>query len=301
MTRAPGPLARSLLRRPDIRRRIFLERLTEPLHLNLLSALVAVLGTYRMKIAFDLVLRQEYANGLMRAAELARAGGFSRVTVVELGVGAGTGLLNLCSIAERLSPATGIGFDIVGFDSGRGLPEPADYRDHPECWGTGWFPMQPRQLLEALAGRAALVLGDFAETVPPFADRIDPRAPLGFAILDVDYYTSAKSALALFAGPASSYLPYLPVYVDDIKLPSHNSKAGEALAIAEFNQAQTFRALEFDRFLVHSRIFKHAKWLSHMFNLHVLDHPRRNDLSGRGFVRDPGNPYLHMPGKGEDP
>jgi hypothetical protein len=41
--------------------RMFLERGTEPLHLNLLSLLVAAVGGFRMKVEFDLVLRQHHA------------------------------------------------------------------------------------------------------------------------------------------------------------------------------------------------------------------------------------------------
>lgn len=288
----PGPLVRSLLPKREIWRRIFVERLTEPLHLNVLSLFLAAFGTYRAKIAFDLILRQEYAHGMQQAAALAKARGLSRVTIVELGVGAGTGLLNLCAIAKSLSPAAGVRFEIFGFDSGRGLPAPADYRDHPEAYGRGWYPMQADKLAGALAGAATLVLGDLENTVVPFVKQLDPSAPVGFAAVDVDYYSSAKKALELFAGPPSVYLPYFPVYIDDIKLASHNSRAGEALAIEEFNREHPLRVLEFDRFLVHSRIFKHARWLSQMYKLHVLDHPERNDLSPRGQIRDPGNPYL---------
>lgn len=297
MNPLPGPLVRSLLPKRDMWRRVIFERLTEPLHLNFLSLFVAAFGTYRAKIAFDLILRQEYAYGMQQAAALAKARGLSRVTIVELGVGAGTGLLNLCAIAKSLSPAAGVRFEIFGFDSGRGLPAPADYRDHPEAYGRGWYPMQADKLAGALAGAATLVLGDLEDTVIPFVKRLDPSAPVGFAAVDVDYYSSAKKALEFFAGPPSAYLPYFPVYVDDIKLPSHNSRAGEALAIEEFNREQPLRVLEFDRFLVHSRIFKHARWLSQMYKLHVLDHPERNDLSARETIRDLGNPYLSESGR----
>jgi hypothetical protein len=151
--------------------------------------------------------------------------------------------------------------------------------------------MRREELSEAVAGNATLLIGDLSETVPPFLSRLTPEAPIGFAILDVDYYSSARAALGVFTGPPSGYLPFFPVHVDDIRLPSHNSRAGEALAIEEFNREHPSRLLAFDRFLVHSRIFKHAEWLSHAYTLHVLDHAERNDLSPRE-VRDPGNPYL---------
>ena len=43
--------------RKHVIKRIFVERLTEPLHLNLISLFVGVFGTYRAKIAFDLIVR----------------------------------------------------------------------------------------------------------------------------------------------------------------------------------------------------------------------------------------------------
>jgi hypothetical protein len=50
----------------------------------------------------------------------------------EFGVANGAGLLNMCEIAARVTRETGVGFRIVGFDAGTGLPQPIDYRDHPE-------------------------------------------------------------------------------------------------------------------------------------------------------------------------
>src|SRR5215471_9365340 len=99
---------RSLLRRRDIWRRIALERLTEPIHLNLLSLGVAVFGTYRAKIAFDLIVRQEYAFGLLQAAGLAAERGLSRVTVAELRLGAGTGHLSLQLIPRSPERTTSV-------------------------------------------------------------------------------------------------------------------------------------------------------------------------------------------------
>ena len=39
--------------------------------------------------------------------------------------------MNLCRISRKVSAITGIEFEIVGFDSGVGMPPPQDYRDHP--------------------------------------------------------------------------------------------------------------------------------------------------------------------------
>ena len=289
-------LLRSMLARKDIWRRIAVERLTEPIHLNVASAGVAALGGLRAKIAFDLVVRQPHAYGLLHAADLALLRGVRRVTVVELGVGSGTGLLNLCDIAARVTAETGVAFELVGFDTGRGMPRPRDYRDHPELYKEGWFPMDPARLQAALPANAQLVIGDVAETMEPFAASLSPEAPLGFATVDVDTYASTRPALRLFTGPADGYFPYVPLYVDDIALPTHTRFAGELLAIDEFNAEQPLRKIDIDPLLPHQRVFKHAEWLSHMFKLHVLDHPDRTDLSPPGWTAAHENPYLDAAG-----
>jgi hypothetical protein len=91
-------LLTSLLRRRDIWKRIAVERLTEPLHLNAIALGVALAGSTRAKVAFDVLVRQQHAYGLLDAADDARRHGLRRVTVVELGVGGGAGLLNICDL-----------------------------------------------------------------------------------------------------------------------------------------------------------------------------------------------------------
>jgi len=285
-------LLSSLLRRRDIWKRIAVERLTEPLHLNVAAAVVAVLGTTRGKIAFDVLVRQQHAFGLLDAADAARERGLSRVTVVELGVGSGTGLLNICDLAKRVEAATGIGFEIVGFDTGEGLPPPDDYRDHPELYKEGWFPLDRAALERALPANARVVYGDLRDTIDDFVRTLSPAAPLGFATLDVDYYSSSLHALRLFLGDATCYLPTVCVYVDDVHERTHTRFAGELLAIEEFNAEHELRKLDADRGLIYHRVFKHAEWLQHMFKLHVFDHPERSSIEKPAEIVAVDNPYL---------
>jgi hypothetical protein len=258
-------------RRPH---RIIYERLTEPIHLNLLSLFVFVFGSIRAKIAFDLIMRQQYAFAVMRSAEKALESGYTRVTLIECGVAMGDGLLNLCSIAARVTRATGILFDVVGFDSGSAMPPPTGYRDHPELYREGDFPMDFEKLRAALPGFARLIIGNLDETAPAFLTTVTSESPIAFAAIDVDYYSSTKSALMLLADKdASKYLPLPLVYLDDIALESHNRWCGELLAVEEFNRAEPFRKIDSFRFLRSDRLFKNAKWIDQMFLLHVLDHP----------------------------
>jgi hypothetical protein len=291
---ARSALLRSHLRRRDIWRRAAVDRLAEPLHLNLVSAGVSLFGGLRSKVAFDLVVRRQHAYGLLKAADDARARGIQRLTAVELGVASGTGLLNLCELAARVSEETGVEFLVAGFDSGEGMPAPTDFRDHPELYKEGWFPMEDREALaRSLPAGAELHFGPVGETIGPFAERLGPDAPLGFLTLDLDFYSSSKDALRLLDGRPDGYLPVAPVYVDDLSLATHTRFAGELLAIREFNEEHELRKLDWDWNIRNTRVFKNAEWLTHMFKLHVLDHPERGDLSrSEGVVSTVENPYL---------
>ncbi len=276
-------------------RRLVFERLTEPIHLNLISLLAAAFGSFRTRVALDLVVRQQYAYPLLRAADAARELGLEAVTVVECGVAAGAGLLNICAISERVSSITGIKFKVVGFDSGEGMPPPCDYRDHPDLYRGGDFPMEPKRLLEALPPNAELILGPLDQTVEHFRNRIEPTSPLGFVSIDVDYYCSTKAALELLTDPnPSKYLPLPAIYLDDVMLESHNSWCGELLAVSEFNAANPMRKIQRDHFLRSRRIFKNARWLGQIYLMHVLDHPVMRAIApepGRARAVLP-NPYL---------
>jgi hypothetical protein len=282
----------SLLRRRDIWKRIAVERLTEPLVPNLLSLPIAVVGSLRAKVAFDVLVRQQHAFGLLDAADEAAARGLARVTVAELGVGGGTGLLNICDLAQQIERATGVGFDIVGFDTGAGLPPPADHRDHPELYKEGWYPGDRAALERALPSNARIVYGDLRDTIDDFVRTLTPASPLGFATLDVDYYSSSQHALRLFLGDPTCYLPSLYVYVDDVHERTHTRFAGELLAIDEFNTEHELRKLDFDHGLMYHRVFKHAEWLQHMFKLHIFDHPERSSIEQPSEIVAVENPYL---------
>ncbi|UJS05653.1 hypothetical protein [Cylindrospermopsis raciborskii] len=90
------------LKHSYIWKRILYERVTEPINLNLFSILVSLFGSCRAKIDFDLILRQHNAYGILRAAE-ARKLSLQSVTLIEFGVAAGAGLINMCKIAEKVS------------------------------------------------------------------------------------------------------------------------------------------------------------------------------------------------------
>jgi hypothetical protein len=286
------PLLRRRLARRDRWERIFLERLTEPVHLNLLSVPVLLFGSFRMKVAWDLVLRQQYAYGILKAADRARDNGQSRVTVIEVGVAAGAGLMNMAMIAARVEETTGVAIDIHGFDGGAGMPPPRDHRDHPDLYAEGDFPMDVNGLRRVLPPNVTLHIGPLSSTVPAFLESCTPAAPIGFVAFDLDYYYSTVEALGLLKASPELYLPITVTYLDDIALEPHNSAAGVLLAVEEFNASTALRQLEPHPFFSRRRIFTRAIWVKQVFLLHVLDHATRSRPVTPAEKRIIDNPYL---------
>lgn len=276
--------------------RILSERLTEPIHLNALSLAVLVLGSYSRKIDFDLIVRQQHAYGLLKAARTAIAERLNTVTVLEFGVASGAGIMNLAHVAERITRETGIRFEIYGFDTGEGMPMPRDHRDHPEYYQAGDFQMDVDALRNALPPNANLVIGNLADTVPAFIGRISEQKPIGFVSVDLDYYHSTVDALRVFDGPPNKYFALLPVYFDDTSLENHNSWCGELLAIREFNDQHETRKIEHHRHFADWRVFRNAAWIKQMYFLHMLDHPKRMAARPSQVKRYIENPYIERVG-----
>jgi hypothetical protein len=278
---------------PHVWNRIFRERLTEPLHMNILSLFVAIFGSVRSKIAFDLLVRQHNAFALLNAAERARDCGCSSMTALEFGVAAGAGLMNLCELAKKITNITGIDIHVVGFDSGTGMPPPRDYRDHPDYYATGDFPMPDFEALRRrLPGNAELILGDISKTLPAFIASLTPKQPIGYVVLDVDYYWSAMECLKVFTGLPDAYLPLVLLFADDVTYLDHNEWQGELAAIGDFNREHDMRKIGRLNNLPQTRLFRNATWLTQMYAVHILDHPfkaRERVIGGQVIL---GNPYL---------
>ena len=256
---------------------------SQPLGLLLIRAWVKAFGTLRAKERYDVLRRQPYAYGLFRATEVAKFFGKSQVTVCEFGIAAGDGLLNMAALCNLISEETKIGFRIVGFDTGEGLPEIEGYKDHPEIWSAGDFTMPSRdELVKKMDGRAEIIFGDIKDTVKPFLNDLNQNAPLGFIAVDVDTYSGAKSVLRCLTGPPELYNPAVSIYCDDISFFFANDWCGELAAVREFNAENAMRKIDRDRSLPGTRPVRSRGWHQHMFICHILDHQARNVTPRKG-------------------
>ena len=230
--------------------------------------------------------RPQYVWGMLQSAALAKTLGRKGMVAIELGVAGGRGLISMEAAAYEISRLIDLPIEVVGFDTGKGLPRSEDLRDLPNIFGEGDYAMD----FEALRKRlqlASLVIGPIRDTVPEFLRRL--ALPIGFISCDVDLYTSTVEAFPLFETLPSLLLPRAYMYFDDIIGLTFSDWNGERLAIREFNERHPTRKIG----KIHGLRFdlpwplSTAKWSEMMFILHSLDHPdygRKDHLIPEGVA-----------------
>jgi len=174
--------------------------------------------------------RPHYGYCIQKAAQLASNLGHKKMSIIELGVAGGQGLLVIENNCKIISKHIDIDFEIYGFDMETGLPKPVDYRDEPYKWNEGFYKMDKEKLQSKLKS-SQLLIGDVEKTVKNYFVDYDP-APIGCIMFDLDLYSSTKSAIQLFDGDEKYFLPRVMCYFDDI---GSIEFVGERLVIKEFN------------------------------------------------------------------
>ena len=243
-------------------------------------------GRVSTRVEYGVFPYAHYAYGVYWAAVSAARLGIPRISVMEFGVAGGRGLIALEQASSAIEREVGIGIDVVGFDSGSGMPAPVDHRDLPHIWGPGFYAMEPDKLRARLT-KAALVLGNVAETTRQWLAAAQ-RAPVGFVSFDLDYYSSTKAAFALFEGPSAAHLPRVYCYFDDVcsnALGCMSEFQGELLAIREFNETHTERKIAKIP-LVRIHRPRWEPWQEQMYALHDFAHPQYNTLVIPQTTRD---------------
>jgi hypothetical protein len=199
--------------------------------------------------------------------------------VIEFGVAGGNGLLALERLADAVESIFPTSVDVLGFDTGAGLPKPADYRDMPNLWSEGWIKMDVSKLRSRLS-RARLILGLVGQTVPEIVQ--SGIAPVGFVSFDVDFYSSTLDALKLFDAGEQLLMPRIYCYFDDILGFTFGDHVGERLAITDFNASHVTRKtspIYGLRYYVSKRYQDRHVW-EKMYMAHIFDHSLYGELDG---------------------
>lgn len=233
---------------------------------------------FRVQEKLGIVNRSWYAYGLLSAADHAKEVGVSSIWALEFGVAAGRGLRNMVAVAREVESLTGVKIKVAGFDTGSGMPLSEDYRDHPEKYLEGDYPMVDiDKLRKDIGSDTELLIGNIDDTVDDFREQLSADRPVGFVAIDVDVYSSTVSALRLFDSSPDHYLPMTFSYFDDSSSRSHfNRFAGELLAIDEFNDSHSMRKIDIDRGVWNAhRQLGPQLWYERSFITHIFDHPWR--------------------------
>jgi hypothetical protein len=231
-------------------------------------------GSVRARVDYGIFPYSHYAFGLYWGAVQASLLGLSAMTAIEFGVAGGRGLIAMERASAEIGTALGVDIDVVGFDSGTGLPQAIDYRDLPHIWSPGFYAMDVHKLQSRLTN-ASLILGDVRESVPQWLDRSN-HAPIGFIAFDLDYYTSTKAAMKVFAGDESNHLPRVYCYFDDVaanELGCMNPYVGELLAINEFNAENEHKTIcKIEQLRLARNYWE--KWQDRMYAFHNFQHSK---------------------------
>jgi hypothetical protein len=250
----------------------FLGRMGEEPPFRLISkiAIQRLPVSIRTKARWDVATRPQYLAGVLAAADEAIKEGVKEISAFEFGVAGGNGLLALGDIAAAVEAETGVRIAVYGFDAGSGMPElTGDYRDYPDHWQAGDYPMNEEALRRKLRKNTTLIIGDIRDTLPDNLPRI--REAIGFAAVDVDIYSSTCHVLRMFADPGRRMLRRVYMYCDDVDLPFTHRFAGELLAIDEFNRSNAGVKIDEWRGISKLRPFPEAAWLKRMYIAHDLD------------------------------
>jgi hypothetical protein len=220
--------------------------------------------------------RSNYLWCTLKAAIDARGLKLSDISAVEFGVAGGNGLLALERAATVVEELVGVTVHVYGFDTGTGMPPPAEHRDLPWAVKPGYFAWDEPELRRRLT-RAELVVGPVGDTVASWAAAGHP--PVGFASFDLDYYSSTVDAFRLLDAGPDALLPRVISYFDDILGPGWTEYVGEREAIAEFNASHEHRKIAEVYGLKYELPESEwrSPWHEQIYIAHLFDHPRYDD------------------------
>lgn len=205
-----------------------------------------------------------FYRALYRQMQLADGGwGPRSVSYYEFGVGEGlsitaymTALRLICAQFKKDIYK----YRIFGFDSFQGLPAKVSEKDNHCKWEKGKYASSlsrikkkvQKQGLDLKRGTVHFIEGFFNETLTPELRQNLLKWPPSIVTIDVDYYSSTKTALEWLRPMLVSGTLF---YFDDIWCFHGNPRYGELAAIKEFNRAGQGRLTPYPLLGLSSMVF----------------------------------------------
>lgn len=156
--------------------------------------------------------RPHYETILYESCIEAKKLGYEEVSVLELGVAGGNGIISLEKYKKKIEKYLDIKITIYGFDSGEGLPEADSYKDLPFIWKKEFFKVDKNELEKRIDSK--VIYGDVKDTVDQFV-AFSPKN-ISAIFFDLDYYSSTKNFLNQINKLEQYLCPRVYCYFDDV-------------------------------------------------------------------------------------
>jgi len=228
------------------------------------------------------VFKPHYETILLESCKEAKKLGINNVSVLELGVAGGNGIIALEKYKKSIESYLKIKIDIYGFDTGEGMPRSNLKEDLIFVWKQGQYKID-----KDLIGKktnSKIFYGDVKNTINDFI-KLNPNKICSI-FFDLDYYSSTKAFLDQINNLKKYLLPRVLCYFDDLHVPEKyiSDVNGELLAINEFNSSNTNCKLGAS--IDHVMDFKFPLAKNSIYMLHVFDNPDYNKFIGFAYGDD---------------
>lgn len=224
--------------------------------------------------------RPHYESLIYETSKNAIKLGFNEISVVELGVAGGNGIKSILKYKRKIEKILDIKINIVGFDTGTGLPNSDLKEDLPYFWKQGDYTNINLKDLEKEDSSIKIYKGNISSTIDKYI--FENKIKIGLIFFDLDLYSSTK--LFLDKIPALSekklLLPRVFCYFDDLFVADYtlNDINGEPLAIKEFNNQ--FKKIKLGKTFDHITDFKFPLAKGQIYTLHDFENENYNKYIG---------------------
>ena len=249
--------------------KIFLLRIfgyEKPLRVAILKYLSLTFKTFR----------PHYETMLLESCLEAKKLGYDEVSILELGVAGGNGIISLEKYKKKIQKIIDIKINIFGFDTGEGMPESNDKRDLLFYYAKGQYKVDKDKLSKVIESK--IYYGDINDTVDEFI-KSNPKNIICI-IFDMDYYSATKNFLNQISKLENNLTPRVTCYFDDVFPDKHfvNEYNGVLLAIKEFNNESS--NIKIGKSLDSINDFRFPLGRDKIFLLHNFNHKDYNKYVG---------------------
>ena len=238
---------------------------------------VALLKYLSLKFS---TFRPHYETLIYESSKNAIKLGYNEINIIELGVAGGNGIRTLVKYKKKIEEILKIKINIIGFDTGTGLPNTTLKEDLPFFWKQGDYTNKNLSDLEKEDQCIKIYEGDISFTLDKFIS--ESKNKIGLIIFDLDLYSSTKLFLDKIPklSKGNLLLPRIFCYFDDLFVADYclDDVNGEPLAISQFNKQ--FEDLKLGKTFDNINDFKFPLAKGQIYTLHDFKNKDYNKYIG---------------------